>query len=132
MTMASRESENTAGSRNALANFANTSSRVVQTAASILEQEIAAGMAAAKEVTAQMAVAVTQAPKAGEANYAQIVESLKVDAHAAVDVLVNLLKTAAQVLAEAAGQNRSGSAPRAAKRKAAKKSAAQKKSVKKK
>jgi hypothetical protein len=129
MTMASRDSENAAGSRSVLADFASTSSRVVQTAAMILEQEIAAGMAAAKEVSAQMAVAVKHAPNAGEANYSQIIERLKADAHAAVDVLVNLLKTAGQVLTEAAGaadRDRSGRASRAAKPKAVKKSGARK------
>jgi len=130
--MASQNSDNAAGSRSVLADFASTSSRVVQKAAVILEQEISAGMAAAKEVSAQMAIAAKQGPDLAEANYSQIVDRLKVDAHAAVDVLVDLLQTAAQVLAQAASQSRSARAASTMKPKAAKKSAAPKKSVKRK
>jgi hypothetical protein len=107
------DSANTARNRRsqALTDFANTSSRVVQTAAVILEEEIAAGMAAAKEVSAQMANAVQHADLT-QSDYTQIIECFRHDAHDAVDVLVTLLKTAAEGLvgvAGASGRNRASS-----------------------
>lgn len=95
--------------KSALTMFADTSARVVQTAAGILEEEIAAGIAAAKEISQGVQETVQGAPHLSKADYANLVERFRTDAHDVLEVLVTLFKAGTEAIAEvakAAGSNR--------------------------
>ena len=82
--------------------FANTSLGVVQQAARILEEEIAAGVVAAKQISEQMAkaaeVQLAHTGEGGSIGPMEMVERFRHHTHEAVDVLVNLLQVAAKSL----------------------------------
>ena len=95
--------------KSALTMFADTSARIVQTAAGILEEEIAAGIAAAKEISRDVRDTVQGAPHLSKADYANLVERFRTDAHDVLEVLVTLFKAGTEAIAEvakAAGSNR--------------------------
>jgi hypothetical protein len=75
-------------------NLAGTTSEVVQKAASILEEEIAAGIVAAKKVEEQF----INVKAVREANPGDIIPRFRKDAHEIVDLLVDLVNVAVQSL----------------------------------
>ncbi len=95
--------------KSALTRFADTSARIVQTAAGILEEEIAAGIAAAKEIGQDVRETVQGAPHLSKTDYANLIERFRTDAHDVLEVLVTLFKAGTEAIAEvakAAGSNR--------------------------
>jgi hypothetical protein len=90
------------GQRGALTAFADTSARVVQTAAKILEEEIAAGIAAAKAVSYEVRETIQGAPHFSKSDYANLIERFRTDAHDVLEVLVTLFKAATDAVSEVA------------------------------
>jgi hypothetical protein len=86
------------GPSTAYRDFANKSLSVVQQAASILEEEIAAGVVAAKQISEQMAkaaeVQLSRTHESESMGPMELVEKFRHHTHEAVDVLVNLLQVA--------------------------------------
>jgi hypothetical protein len=82
-----------------LQGFAETTSRVVQQAASILEEEIAAGIVAARQIEGRF-VSIEQL-RGGKPE--EVMQRLRRDAHDVLDILVDLVHVtvrAAQTLAQ--------------------------------
>ncbi len=94
-----------------LRGFTDTTSRVVQQAASILEEEIAAGILAAKQVEERMInVKETRSGKPDE-----VMQRFRRDAHEVVDILLDLVTAAAKSaggIAQRVVSIRSGDQPR--------------------
>jgi len=93
----------------ALKNFAQTTSRLVKQAASILEEELAAGIGAAKQVEEKL----FDVPKLRSGKPEEVMQRFRRDAHEAVDILMDVLQGAASALggmAERAVKIRSGAA----------------------
>jgi len=84
------------GGLDAVRGFAETTSRVVRQAASILEEEIAAGIVAARQV--EESLINVKALRAGNAD--SVIHRFRKDAHEVVDILVDLVGTAAQYAEE--------------------------------
>ena len=84
------------GGLDAVRGFAETTSRVVRQAASILEEEIAAGIVAARQV--EESLINVKALRAANAD--SVIHRFRKDAHEVVDILVDLIGTAAKYAEE--------------------------------
>jgi len=82
--------------KNPLADLANAATRVVHTAAEILEEEMAAGIKAAQEVSAQMESALGNGADSTHEGFLEVVDRFEHDAKEAVSVLANLFRILAR------------------------------------
>lgn len=99
-----------AGQDDAMSNFAQTTSRLVRQAASILEEELAAGIGAAKQIEEKL----FDVPKMRSGKPEEVMQRFRRDAHEVVDILMDVLQGAASALgglAERAVKIRTSTAP---------------------
>jgi hypothetical protein len=82
------------------AGFAETTSRIVRQAASILEEEIAAGVVAAKEVEKRFIDVDTL--RSGDPG--EVIQRFRKDTHEVVDILLDLAHAATRSLGDVAGR----------------------------
>jgi len=75
-----------------LQDFTKTTSRVVHQAAAILEEEIAAGVVAAKQVEDQL----VDVKKARSGESAEVIQRFRKDAHDLVDIVLDMLAIASE------------------------------------
>jgi len=92
----SQQQEKPAAERpaDALKTFAATTSRLVKQAASILEEEIAAGIGAARQVEAKL----LDVPKLRSGKPEEVMQRFRRDAHELVDIMLDVLQGAASAL----------------------------------
>jgi len=83
-----------------LAGFAQTTSRIVRQAASILEEEIAAGVVAAKQV--EQRFIDVDALRSGDPG--EVIQRFRRDTHEVVDILLDLAHAASRSLGDVAGR----------------------------
>lgn len=83
-----------------LSGFAQTTSRVVHQAASILEEEIAAGVVAAKQVEERF----VNVGELRSANPDEVIQRFRRDTHEIVDILLDLAHVATRSLGDLAGR----------------------------
>ena len=86
----------------ALEDLAKANARIVRQAASILEQEVAAGILAAKQFTEDFRQSINEAATVSGRPATPAVNRLRRDAHDAVDTLMNLVEIASKYVIEAA------------------------------
>ncbi len=87
-------------STDAFKNLADTTSRVVQQAASILEEEIAAGIVAARQI--EQRFIDVESVRSGKPE--DVIHRFRRDAHEVVDILVDLVGAAARSLGDVASR----------------------------
>jgi hypothetical protein len=113
----SSPSESKTAPADILKGFAKSSSRIVQKAASILEEEIAAGILAAKQVEERL----INVREIRSANPEEVMQRFRRDAHEVVDIVLDVVNAATNSVADLAERavsirsvDKSGKASRAA------------------
>jgi hypothetical protein len=88
----------TGGRKPALTQFADTSASVVHIAAEVLEKEIAAGIKAAQDISAQVERALERSPDPAQTSLLDMIDRFERDGQEAVSVLATLLRVLAKAL----------------------------------
>jgi hypothetical protein len=81
-----------------MADFADTSAKVVHTAAEVLEKELAAGIKAAQNISTKVETTFQNSPAPTQTSFLEMIDLFERDGQAAVSVLATLLRILSKAL----------------------------------